>query len=54
MDGQEEFYDTTKDPHEWANEIDNPEYAPVIAKLRSLAPSPSESAIPLPVLLNEE
>jgi arylsulfatase A-like enzyme len=32
----------------------DPEYAPVIAKLRSLAPSPSESAVPLPVHLNEE
>ena len=31
----EEFYDITKDPNEWDNLADNPEYAQVKAKLRA-------------------
>lgn len=47
-DGQEEFYDTTKDPREWTNLIGNPEYAPAIKKMRNAIPSPSDAAAPLP------
>ncbi|MBK1828979.1 sulfatase [Haloferula rosea] len=46
---EEEFYDTTKDPHEWTNQIDNPEYASVIGKLR--AALPKDPAAPLPSAL---
>ena len=38
QDGQEEFYDKTKDPNEWHNQIDNPEYASVIEKMRAALP----------------
>lgn len=43
---QEEFYDTTKDPHEWINEIDNPTYATTVEKLRALVPRFEEAARP--------
>ncbi len=46
--GQEEFYDTSKDPHEWTNVIDKAEYAPVIKKMRAAVPDSSELATPLP------
>ena len=49
--GQKEFYDTTKDPHEWANEINNPKYATVIQKMRAAVPSPAEVAAPMPTAL---
>ncbi|QTN32084.1 sulfatase [Akkermansiaceae bacterium] len=42
---EEEFYDTTKDPHEWTNQIENPEYAPLIREMR--AALPSDPAAPL-------
>ena len=42
--GQEEYYDTSKDPHEWVNEIGNPEYAGVVNKLRAALPPDSEIA----------
>jgi arylsulfatase A-like enzyme len=48
---QEEFYDTTKDPHEWANQIENPEYAETIKKLRALIPGFGDAAQPLPSAL---
>jgi arylsulfatase A-like enzyme len=51
---EEEFYDTTKDPHEWTNQIGNPEYAATIKKLRSLVPSPEDAAHPLPTALTAE
>ncbi|EMI19312.1 iduronate-2-sulfatase [Rhodopirellula maiorica SM1] len=51
---QEEFYDTTKDPHEWTNQIDNPEYATTVKKLRSLVPSFEDTAQPLPSALTKE
>lgn len=35
---QEEFYDTTKDPREWTNEIGNPDYEPIISKMRRNRP----------------
>jgi len=46
--GEEEFYETTQDPHEWTNQIQNPKYASTINKLRKQIPSPTEAAIPLP------
>lgn len=46
--GQEEFYDTTRDPREWTNEIANPAYARVIARLRAAVPKTSALAPPLP------
>jgi arylsulfatase A-like enzyme len=51
---QEEFYDTTKDPHEWTNQIDNPKYATTVEKFRALVPSFEEAAKPLPSALNPE
>lgn len=51
---QEEFYDTTKDPHEWTNEISNPKYAATVEKLRMLVPSFETAAKPLPSGLTEE
>jgi arylsulfatase A-like enzyme len=49
--GQEEYYDTTKDPHEWTNQIDNPEYAQVVGRLRAAVPAASDMATPLPCLM---
>ncbi|WP_339743074.1 sulfatase [uncultured Rubinisphaera sp.] len=46
--GQEEFYVTTQDPHEWANQIDNPRHAETIETLKNAVPSFSEMATPLP------
>ena len=37
-DGSEEFYDRTKDTHEWDNVINHPEYAEVIKKHRAEIP----------------
>jgi choline-sulfatase len=37
-DGEEEFYDCSRDPHEWVNQIKNTEYASAIANLRSQVP----------------
>jgi arylsulfatase A-like enzyme len=51
---QEEFYDTTKDTHEWTNQIDNPEYASTVKKLRTLVPGFGEAAQPLPSALTPE
>ena len=53
-EGQEEFYDTQKDPHEWTNEISNPEYAEVVKKLRAAVPAASDMAIPLPCLMDTQ
>jgi len=53
-DGQEEYYDTTKDPHEWTNAIDKPEYAPVVRKIRAAIPSASDMATPLPCLITDQ
>ncbi len=49
-EGQEEFYDTTKDPREWTNVIDDPDYARAIEKIRAMVPKPSDTATPLPGL----
>ena len=51
---QEEFYDTTKDPHEWTNQIDNPDYAITIRTLRALVPGFEDAAQPLPSALTRE
>ena len=51
---EEEFYDTSKDPHEWTNEIANPKYATTVEKLRVLVPSFEEAAEPLPTALTAE
>lgn len=51
---EEEFYDTTQDPHEWANQIDQPEYADIINKLRALVPGSDDAAAPLPSALVEK
>ncbi len=34
-DGQEEFYDTMNDPHEWRNQIQNPEFQETISMFRN-------------------
>jgi arylsulfatase A-like enzyme len=51
---EEEFYDTTKDPHEWTNQIDRPEYADTVKKLRALVPRIEVTAQPLPSALSEK
>jgi len=51
---QEEYYDTTKDPREWRNQIQNPEYAPVIEQLRAQLPTLSEAAQPLPAVVRKK
>ncbi len=38
-DGQQELYDHQKDPHEWKNEADNPEYAEVVKELADRLPA---------------
>jgi arylsulfatase A-like enzyme len=53
-EGQEEFYDTKKDPHEWTNEIKSPEYAEVVNKLRAAIPAASDMAVPLPCLMDTQ
>lgn len=50
LDGQEEFYDTTKDPHEWTNAIDNPEYQPAIERMRAAVPP---LVTPMPEVLSQ-
>jgi arylsulfatase A-like enzyme len=52
--GQEEFYDTTKDPHEWANKVNSREYAEVIKELKAMVPATTDMAVPLPCLLEEQ
>jgi arylsulfatase A-like enzyme len=45
--GQEEFYDTSKDPHEWTNQIAHPGYARTIQMLRVSVPGLAETATPM-------
>ena len=47
-DGQEEYYDTSEDPHEWTNRIDSPSHAEVIGKLKNAVPTLAEMATPMP------
>jgi arylsulfatase A-like enzyme len=47
-DGQEAFSDSSADPHEWNNAIDDPDSADVIAAFRDALPERSAIARPLP------
>lgn len=38
-DGKEEFYDRNQDPHEWKNQIENPEYAALIKRHKAEIPT---------------
>lgn len=38
-DGGEEFYDHRDDPHEWTNQIGNPDYQKEIARLKQFLPA---------------
>jgi arylsulfatase A-like enzyme len=38
-DGTTEFYDEAKDPHEWTNQTNNPEYAEMQRKLAAFLPA---------------
>ena len=38
-DGTTELYDKAKDPHEWVNRANNPEYAETLRKLDALLPA---------------
>ncbi|NJL19160.1 MAG: DUF4976 domain-containing protein [Bdellovibrionaceae bacterium] len=40
-DGTEEFYDCTKDPHEWTNLAGNPEYKQRIEQHKAMLPIPA-------------
>jgi arylsulfatase A-like enzyme len=51
---QEEYYDNNKDPHEWSNKIDDPEYAANVKKLRALVPRFDNTAEPIPSALTQE
>lgn len=51
--GQEEYYDTSKDPSEWTNQVDNPMYAASIKSLKAAVPSPSEMATPMPPVIRK-
>ncbi|MEO1527645.1 MAG: sulfatase [Planctomycetota bacterium] len=46
--GHEEFYDTSQDPREWTNQINNPKYAANIKELKDAVPSAAEMTTPLP------
>ncbi len=48
LDDQEELYDCAKDPHEWTNQIRNPEHETEIKKLRASVPTLSEMSPPMP------
>ena len=37
-DGSEEFYDRTKDPHEWHNVVNDPKYTRVVKRHRRQIP----------------
>lgn len=47
-EGQEEFYVASLDPHEWMNQIDNPNYSETIKQLKDAVPELSAMASPLP------
>lgn len=44
QEGQQELYDHKKDPHEWKNEAENPEYAEVLKQLSSRLPAVEDMA----------
>lgn len=47
-DGTTELYDRTTDPHEWANQSGNPEFAQLQSRLSSLLPTREQVVEPLP------
>ena len=47
-ENEEEFYDSIRDPHEWTNQIGNPEYSGAIRRLRALVPSLQEMSPAMP------
>jgi arylsulfatase A-like enzyme len=49
LDDQEEFYNCAEDPHEWTNQIGNPEYAAEIEHLRASVPPLSEMSPSMPL-----
>ncbi len=51
-DGQEEFYDCPKDPHEWTNQINNSAFSSTIEKLK--AALPKNIAAPMPTALDDK
>ena len=51
--GQEEFYDTTVDPREWTNQIENPRYTTTIQKIKNSVPSLAEMATPMPAVVRK-
>ena len=42
--GQHELYDREKDPHEWINEVNNPDYAKVVQELNHRLPAVEDMA----------
>ena len=42
FDGSEEFYDSRKDPEEWNNKINSPEYKNLIQAHRAQVPKPAQ------------
>ena len=45
---QEEFYDYSNDPHQWINQINNPEYATAIKRLQAQLPTHAEMCPKIP------
>ena len=54
MDGQEEFYATTRDPHEWTNMIDSAEYSATVKRMRAAVPSLSDMSTPMPAKIGAQ
>ena len=46
-ENQQELYDITRDPHEWKNQANNPEYAKVIEELNGRLPAVEDMAAQL-------
>ena len=44
--GQEEFYDASREPHEWTKQIDHPMFAETVETLSAALPGLSEMATP--------
>jgi arylsulfatase A-like enzyme len=45
-DGSEELYDMVKDPNEWSNQANNPEYSAIKARLKAALPEKQEPLSP--------
>jgi hypothetical protein len=43
-DGTTEFYDETKDPHEWTNQTRNPEYTAMQTQMAAMLPAQTAMA----------